>query len=271
MHSSNKKLAHFLLVILALGFVLLASGYLNRSTDKEEKKQQIAKAGEEFVLAPNKTDGAPFPSPLHSAYSDPDTFLSREGVLLFTNEVREEFKLEPFLFNELLARAAEAKLQDMFSKQYFAHISPDGRRPADSVRETGYEFLIVGENLAMGNFGSDEKVVDSWMNSPGHRANILREGYLEIGIAVGQGVFDGHETWLAVQAFGTPLNVCPLPVSELADEVAAQDKYYSLLGEDFVFEEEDALRFSIYLMMIDEHVEQVKQYSQCLDSYGVER
>jgi len=69
--------------------------------------------------------------------------------------------------------------------------------------------VIVGENLALGDFGSDQGVVIAWMNSPGHRANILNAHYKEIGVAVGKGMYDGNETWLAVQSFGTPLSACP--------------------------------------------------------------
>ena len=77
------------------------------------------------------------------------------------------------------------------------------------AKRFGYEYVVVGENLALGNFGGDQDVVEAWMNSPGHRANILNPKYQEIGIAVGQGKFEGHNTWIAVQSFGLPLSACP--------------------------------------------------------------
>ena len=97
----------------------------------------------------------------------------------------------------------------MFAKQYFAHVSPTGIGPGDLAKQVSYAYVIVGENLALGDFGSDEKLVDAWMNSPGHRANILNRYYQEIGVAVGKGIYEGRETWLAVQSFGMPLSACP--------------------------------------------------------------
>lgn len=136
--------------------------------------------------------------------------LSADGVLSFTNAARASSSALPALArNETLDRAAQIKLDDMFGRQYFEHISPIGVGPADLAKTVGYAYVIVGENLALGNFENDEKLVDAWMNSPGHRANILNTHYREIGIAVGKGIYEGKETWLAVQSFGMPLSACP--------------------------------------------------------------
>jgi hypothetical protein len=58
-------------------------------------------------------------------------------------------------------------------------------------------------------FAGDNGVVTAWMNSPGHRANILDTHYTEIGVAVREGVFDGQQSWIAVQVFGKPTSACP--------------------------------------------------------------
>ena len=73
----------------------------------------------------------------------------------------------------------------------------------------GYQFIAVGENLALGNYENDQALVQAWMDSPGHRANILNNRFREIGVAVAQGTFEGRQTWLAVQAFALPLSACP--------------------------------------------------------------
>jgi hypothetical protein len=109
----------------------------------------------------------------------------------------------------------------MFAKQYFEHNSPDGKTPADVVRGADYDYIVVGENLALGNFRNDLLLVEAWMNSPGHRANILHDKFQEIGVAAGKGMFEGREVWLAVQEFGTPLSQCPGPSAGLQDQIKA--------------------------------------------------
>lgn len=146
--------------------------------------------------------------------------LSADGVLTFTNKARADVaSLPPLVRNETLDRAAQIKLDDMFGRQYFEHISPIGVGPADLAKTVGYAYIVVGENLALGNFDGDEKLVDAWMASPGHRANILNTHYREIGIAVGKGIYEGKETWLAVQSFGTPLSVCPATDTQMKTQI----------------------------------------------------
>ncbi len=136
--------------------------------------------------------------------------LSIKGVIEYTNGARSSNGGLPALIeNQTLDRDAEMKLNDMFTRQYFEHISPTGIGPADIAMSVGYLYVIVGENLALGDFESDEKLVTAWMNSPGHRANILNSHYQEIGVAVGKGMYEGQKTWLAVQSFGMPLSACP--------------------------------------------------------------
>ena len=137
--------------------------------------------------------------------------LSIRGVIEYTNGARALNGGFPALIeNSTLDRDAKIKLDDMFAKQYFEHQSPTGVGPADIAKAVGYDYVLVGENLALGDFGSDQKLVEAWMNSPGHRANILNAHYQEIGVAVGKGMYEGRLTWLAVQSFGMPLSACPV-------------------------------------------------------------
>ncbi len=135
--------------------------------------------------------------------------LTSSGIITWTNTQREAQGLIPLHENAQLRKAAEAKVDDMFAKQYFEHESPDGKTPADVIRKAGYAYIVVGENLALGNFKDDETLVQAWMDSPGHRANILNGKYQEIGTAAKKGMFEGKEVWLAVQEFGAPLSACP--------------------------------------------------------------
>lgn len=150
--------------------------------------------------------------------------LSLLGTIAETNKARaQNGGLPPLVHNETLDRDAQIKLDDMFAKQYFEHVSPTGVGPATLAKRVGYEYVIVGENLALGDFGGDAKLVDAWMNSPGHRANILNTHYQEIGVAVGKGMYAGRMTWLAVQSFGMPLSACPAIDAKLKETIDAKN------------------------------------------------
>jgi hypothetical protein len=105
--------------------------------------------------------------------------------------------------NPLLTAAAQAKANDMATKQYFAHTSPDGLTPWYWFGKVGYQFMAAGENLAV-NFSNSADVTDAWMNSPDHRENILDARYSEIGMATARGTFNGHSAVYVVELFGSP-------------------------------------------------------------------
>jgi uncharacterized protein YkwD len=156
------------------------------------------------------------PPPLVGDQNNPDSYLTRAGVIAWTNTNRQQNGgLPPLAENLQLDKAAQLKLADMFKQQYFEHINPQGVGPGDLAKQAGYNFIAEGENLALGNFTDDQNLLTAWMNSPGHRANILNVKYQEIGVAVGQGMYQGHQTWLAVQEFGKPASSCPSVDSNL--------------------------------------------------------
>ena len=135
------------------------------------------------------------------------------GVIADTNTERaqnnEDGNLASLTESKTLDAIATLRLDDMFENQYFAHVSPTGASAVTVASSVGYEHLALGENLAEGIFAGDQGVVTAWMNSPGHRANILDTHYTEIGVAVREGTFDGQQTWIAVQVFGKPTSACP--------------------------------------------------------------
>lgn len=165
----------------------------------EENVRQEVKEIAQPIVASN---------PLISIVKRPSSVLSEIGVFIWTNTQRAVNGRKPLSRNELLDSVAQAKIDDMFARQYFAHVSPTDEGVGDIAKNIGYEFLLIGENLALGDFADDEALLVAWMDSPGHRANILNDKYTEIGVAVGKGNFDGRDTWLAVQSFGLPLSVC---------------------------------------------------------------
>lgn len=136
--------------------------------------------------------------------------LDLKKVIELTNSERSKNGDLPSLKeNSKLDFSAEKKVQDIFDKQYFEHLSPDGVGVADLASEVSYDYILIGENLAMGNFKDEKDLVNAWMNSSGHRANILNKNYNEIGVAVGEGVLNGNKVWVAVQHFGLPKDACP--------------------------------------------------------------
>ena len=148
------------------------------------------------------------------------TLLTRDGILQWTNTQRASVASLPALAgNTKLDTVAKERLDDLFEKQYFEHVSPDGTSAKDDAKTAGYSFILIGENLALGDFGTDERVVGAWME-PGHRANILNTKYTELGVAAKSGTYQGRETWMAVQIFRHPLSSCQGPSEDLKSQIA---------------------------------------------------
>jgi len=121
-----------------------------------------------------------------------------------TNDTRSEYGLNTLKINERLVEAAQAKANDMASRSYFAHNSPDGKTPWYWISQSGYNYLYAGENLAV-NFSDSVNVHNAWLDSPGHRANIVHQHFTEIGIAMADGIYEGRPTTFVVQMFGRPV------------------------------------------------------------------
>jgi hypothetical protein len=126
-----------------------------------------------------------------------------DQLLADTNAKRVQDGLPTLTLNGLLSQAAQAKAADMFADNYWAHNSPSGKTPWDFIVKSGYKYTLAGENLAK-NFQTSSGVVDAWMASPSHRDNIMKNGYIDVGFAVVNGVLNGEETTLVVQMFGAP-------------------------------------------------------------------
>jgi len=135
--------------------------------------------------------------------------VSESDIIFFTNLERGKEGLKPLNKNNLLMEAAAAKVKHMFDNQYFEHVAPSGEDVSYWVGNVKYKYISVGENLAMGGFKNGEDMVRAWMESPGHRANILKEGFEEIGVAVGYGKINGDDVCLGVQIFAIPFSSCP--------------------------------------------------------------
>lgn len=120
-----------------------------------------------------------------------------------TNTERADGSLGQLKRSSTLDAAAKLKAQHMAEREYFAHFSPDGVSPWFWFAQADYNFVHAGENLAI-HFTDSGEVVEAWMDSPTHRANIMNGNYTEIGIGTAEGEYEGFKTVFVVQFFGTP-------------------------------------------------------------------
>ncbi|MFH1780956.1 MAG: CAP domain-containing protein [Candidatus Nealsonbacteria bacterium] len=144
--------------------------------------------------------------------------VTKNALFALTNQERVGLGLDPLEENIKLNEVALKKAMDMLDNDYFAHSSPTGLTPWYWFKNVGYRYRAAGENLAVG-FIDSEEVVDAWIESPSHRANLLNPNFQEIGIAVLTGELNGQETTLVVQSFGSPVEVA----SPIAREVTTEE------------------------------------------------
>lgn len=111
-----------------------------------------------------------------------------QEVVRLTNVERAKYGLGPLTEDWELSRVARYKSQDMHDRRYFDHTSPTYGTPFQMMRAFGLSYRSAGENIAMG-YRTPQAVVTGWMNSSGHRANILNSSYTKIGVGY---VADGN-------------------------------------------------------------------------------
>ena len=102
-------------------------------------------------------------------------------VVRLVNNIRANNGLNPLTADWELSRVARYKSHDMKTNKYFSHTSPVYGSPFDMMKSFGISYRYAGENIAKGQ-STPQAVVNSWMNSSGHRANILNKNYTHIGV-----------------------------------------------------------------------------------------
>jgi len=206
------------------------------------------------------------PGPLRVSTEFTEVVLTRDGVVEWTNFHREENGLKDLYMKQKLNEVATLKTLDMFERQYFAHVSPIGIEVGDLVRGVGYEFIMIGENLALGGFEGDKDLVQNWMDSPGHGANILNESFQEIGVAVKQGMFEGELVWLAVQSFGLPVSACPQPDKFIEEKIITYENQLEKLEMSIQILKSELETF--YPKRGSEYNQKVKKYNSLISEYN---
>lgn len=123
-----------------------------------------------------------------------------EAILKLVNQERAKAGVPALTLSDKLTQIAYTKAKDMADKNYFSHESPTYGSPFDMLKQFGVSFSYAGENIAAGQKTAEE-VTNSWMNSSGHKANILNKNYTQLGVGFYRGGQYGTE-W--VQLFIKP-------------------------------------------------------------------
>ncbi|MFD2923612.1 CAP domain-containing protein [Halobacillus naozhouensis] len=126
------------------------------------------------------------PSQVPAEVIEQATSSYEEKVVQLVNEERAKEGLSPLKMHDRLSDLARMKSQDMADKGYFSHTSPTYGSPFDMMQQYNFSYSAAGENIAAGQ-RTPQEVVEGWMNSPGHRANIMNEHFTHIGVGYVEG------------------------------------------------------------------------------------
>ena len=217
----------FALPLIAVS--LLISTILPMSADTHTELREKSRSSE-TVAAQDQADDGASPTPVPAVVLE---------VIELTNRERLKAGLPALKRQKNLQDSATWLARDMADRRYFDHHDSTGRDL--TARITGFkynDFSTLGENIAMGQHTAHE-VVDGWMNSPGHRANILSRNFSEIG--VGYVIAAGHGAqgyW--VQDFGSRFDRCPVVINTDSVKTTSSRVKLSIHGDDWV----EAMRFS---------------------------
>ena len=263
MKESQKILFLVVVALLAAGYYFYAdlNGWYRLANTQLEREIDQLKTIEPEIASP---------APLRGPVEEIPSSLTVLGTIAETNARRARNGLLELSVNAQLTKAAETKADDMFNRQYFEHESPTGEGPGELASAAGYEYFMVGENLALGNYKNDEALVEAWMNSPGHRENILNAKYTEIGVGVKRGTYEGRVVWLAVQEFGRPASLCPGPSTSLKTQIEENQSLLTeletqLLAKRREMESIKPRRRPEYKQTADEYNELVEQYNALIN------
>jgi uncharacterized protein YkwD len=181
------KARHLVALALACALATPPLWAADKASQRQELEQLARDLNERLGHPAAEVSGrhaAPPISAKDAAFGGPThrSAISVEALVEAMNAQRAAYGMRPLRLNEQLSLAAGDRVNDMFAKHYFNHVSPDGVDPFTWADKRGYDYAAIGENLAVG-YRTAEDVVDGWMHSPGHRANILKGDFDEIGIA----------------------------------------------------------------------------------------
>ncbi|MER2170701.1 MAG: CAP domain-containing protein, partial [Psychrobacillus psychrodurans] len=150
---------------------------------KKEATVQTAQPQKEVATNPSTTQQATEKTETNSNSNQAQVSSVIQQVVDLTNAERAKEGLAPLKIDSALTKSAQLKSQDMKDNNYFSHTSPTYGSPFDQMKTLGISYKSAAENIAMGQ-RSPQEVVQGWMNSAGHRANIMNGSYTHIGVGL---------------------------------------------------------------------------------------
>ncbi|HET9174529.1 MAG TPA: CAP domain-containing protein [Candidatus Saccharimonadales bacterium] len=164
------------------------------------------------------------------------------NLLTYTNSNRAAVHESPLRFNSQLADAAQAKANDMVSRNYWSHDTPDGETPWSFIDKTGYNYIAVGENLAYG-FNGASSILNAWMHSEEHRANLLSTTFEDVGFGIANSANFNNSgpSTVVVAMFGAPVSASavthpqPVTAAPAMKSVARVDIMSNVIPNGLVF------------------------------------
>ena len=190
-----KRFASMCTALLLVSACTLPASALSHTVAKGDTMWKIAvkyQVGTSEVIKANPQIMNPnliYPGQVLSIPQENSSVIAFEHeVIRLVNEIRVEHGLQALTANWELSRVARYKSQDMVDHRYFSHTSPTYGTPFQMIRAFGLSYRTAGENIAYGQ-STPQAVVNAWMNSRGHRANILNSSYTQIGVGY---VANGH-------------------------------------------------------------------------------
>jgi len=232
------------------------------------KPQNIAKKVETSGLLIAKTD-------------DVNAKINKTQIIALTNVERAKTGLSILSENSKLDSIAEDRVNDMFAKSYFEHVSPSGESASSVADKFTYGYIVIGENIALGNFENTQALITAWMNSEGHRKNILSSSYTEIGVYAKEADYKGQKVWLSAQIFGKPLSFCDGATSKEKEKIESThkliedmktkaDKLGVELNSNILIENPNLYnaKVSEYKILVDTINSQVKEMNSLISIYN---
>lgn len=190
-----KKLVVFILILAVLAATLIttASAAVSHKVVQGDTMWKLAvkyEVGLSEIKSANPQIANPdliYPGQILNIPTTDSSITSYEReVIRLVNQIRRENGLSELTYDWELCRVARIKSQDMKENGYFSHTSPTYGSPFQMMKSFGIRYKSAGENIAKGQ-PSPEAVVNAWMNSSGHRANILNSAFTHIGVGYASG------------------------------------------------------------------------------------
>lgn len=225
-----KTLLKIILYIFLLGAIILLAFYfplyLNKTVDKsfedaEIKNQVKIETFRAKISAPAQE--SEFEKTAQYGKLDCPSYKKNKLVNDILERINTDRKLnnkKVLSWSNLLCQSAKLKAEDMIENNYFEHVSPTGITPWYWIDRMGYKYTFSGENLAL-NYYTSESAHTALMNSPGHRANILNENFVQIGLSYFRGKINGQDAFIIIQHFASPAPEVP-PVKYVCETKKAK-------------------------------------------------